>query len=369
MSAKFTKYKLLVITFLILIVFPAGECFCSDIYSKAKVIKIENVEPGKNVSTQNTWLRIIVGKYNGRVVEVKNYLWNDKHYNTYPKINGTVVVKIHEGPGADPEYVSIYGYSRDKLLLSLILVFFAVVFLVCGKKGFRVSFSILVNILLFWQVLIPMIKGGHNPLFSCALVAFISASVMLSLILGFNKKYLSALFCVTVGILFSGFVTVIFIKWADISGAFIDGSRMLLTATRTMDGWHITDFRGMAAGGVIIASLGTVIDVVIDIVAGMYSVRNAVAGITRKELFSSGTEIGRDVLGGMLGSLLLVFAAMSLVSLILYSALHIPFLRVTNWEFFTVTLLETFISSMSFVVSIPVAVAVTSLSLSTKSNV
>jgi len=318
---------------------------------------------------QNVRLKITGGKYSGRIAEVKNYLWSDKHYNTYIKVDDTIVVKIQEGDNGALDYVSIYGYSRDKLLISLIFIFFAAVFLICGKKGFRISFSILVNILLFWKVLIPLVKHGYNPLFSCALIAFISAVGMLLLILGFTKKFLSALFCVAAGILFSGFVTIIFIGCSDVSGAFIDGSRMLLTATRTMENWHITDFRGLAAGGVIIASLGTVIDVVVDIIAGMYSVKSAVPEITRKELFSSGMEIGRDVLGGMLGSLLLVFAAMSLVSLILYSALDIQFLRVVNWEFFTVTLLETFISSMAFVVSIPVAVAVTGFSLSVKSNV
>ncbi len=363
------KYKLsFIFCFIIAAAFSADGCFCSDIYSKAKILKIENAETGKNVSIQNVRLKITGGKYKGMAFDVKNYLWSDKHYNTYPGLNDTVVARIQENAAGGPGYVSIYCYPRDNLLLSLMLIFFAAVFLICGKKGFGLSFSIIVNVFIFWRLLIPMLKSGADPLFVCALSAFASAAVMLFSILGFTKKFLSALFCVASGILFSGLMTMIFIRWAGVSGAFIDGSRMLLTATRMMNDWHITDFRGLAAGGVMIAALGTVIDVVVDVVAGMNSVRGAVLGITRKELFSAGMEIGRDVLGGMLGSLLLVFAAMSLVSLILYSALHIPFLRVTNWEFFTVTVLQTFISSMSFVVSVPIAVAVTAATLCGRTN-
>jgi uncharacterized membrane protein len=43
-----------------------------------------------------------------------------------------------------------------------------------------------------------------------------------------------------------------------------------------------------------------------------------------------------------------------------YNILHIPFLRVINWEFFAVFLVQAFVSSMSFVVSIPVTVSLSS---------
>ncbi len=363
------KYRLSFILCFCLVIFFQSVRLRADIYSKARIIKIEDIVSGSNGSSQNIRLKITGGKYKNRVVDVKNYLWDDKHYNTFPKENNIVVVRIHETDGMKLEYVSISGYPRDKILFSFFVVFLVVVFLICGKKGFRLAFSLLINIAILWRIMVPMLKAGFNPLFVCVVSALAAAAIILLLILGFNKKYFSALSCVTAGVLFSGFTTILFIRWSDVSGNFIDGSRMLLVAARMISDWHITKLRSLVAGGVIIASLGTVTDIVVDVITGIYSVSEAIPGITRRELFSSGMNIGRDVLGGMLGSLLLVFTAMSLVSSILYSALGIPFLRIVNWEFFAVTVLQAFISSMSFVVSVPITVTLTSFILSKRGGV
>jgi uncharacterized membrane protein len=326
------------------------------VYSKAKVIRIEKAAASKGVSIQDIHAVITTGRHKGQKAAIKNYLWDEPNYNTYLKINDTVVVRIRETDQGAIDTVTIYGYSRDNILLAAVIVFLIAALIVCGKKGLKIFLALLVNGLLFVAALIPMLKAGFNPLLACLATAFASAAIMLALILGDRKKTFTALISVTIGIAFAGIVTVIFAGMARISGTMVDGSRMILTVTRALGDWHISDFKGIVAGGTIIASLGAVIDVVVDIIVGMDSVYKSAPCITKKELFSAGMAIGKDVLGGMLVSLLLVFTSTSLISMILYSALKIQFMRVINWEFFAVTILEALVSSMSFVITIPVTV-------------
>jgi len=333
----------------------------ADVFCKANVLKIGSSEIKKNVKIENVSLEIISGKHKGMTVETKNYLWDEKNYNTHVKPGDTIVIRINETADGKIDGVSIKGYRRDKILFLFLLVFLIVVFLVCGKKGFVVVASISVTISSFMFLLLPMLKNGYPPVIACGFVAMLIALAMLLLILDFSKKFAAAALSLTTGMLFSVLLSVIFVNLTKISGIFMEGSRMLLTATGSITGWTIHDFRGIIIGSVIIAALGVTLDIVVDIVVGMSALCTAKKDIAKKELMASGLKIGRDVLSGMLGSLFLVFTASSIIMITVYTALKIPVLRVINWEFFTVVILEALIGSLTFVIEIPITVLISSL--------
>ena len=333
----------------------------ADIFCKAKVLKIGGTEIKGNAKIENVSLKIISGKHKNKIVSVKNYLWDEKNYNTYIKPGDTIVIRINETIDKKIDRVSIKGYRRDKILFLFLLVFLIVVFLTCGKKWLVVIASITVTISSFMFLLLPMLKNGHPPIIACGSVAMLIALAMLLLILGFSKKFIASVLSLSIGMLFSVLLSIIFINLTKISGIFMEGSRMLLTATRSITGWTISDFRGIIIGSVIIAALGVTIDIIVDIVVGMSALHNAKKDIARKELMASGLKIGRDVLSGMLGSLFLVFTASSIIMMTVYTVLKTPALRVINWEFFAVVLLEAFIGSLTFVIVIPITVLVSSL--------
>lgn len=333
----------------------------ADVFAKAKVLKIGSSEIKKTVKIENVSLEIISGKHKNIIVSVKNYLWDENNYNTYIKPGDTIVIRIGETIDGKIDSVLIKGYQRDKILFLFLLVFLIVVFLVCGKKGLVVVTSITVTISSFMFLLLPMLKNGYSPVIVCGFVAMLIALAMLLLILGFSKKFMAAVVSLSIGMLFSILLSIIFVNLTKISGLFMDGSRMLLTATGSISGWTISDFRGIIIGSVIIAALGVTIDIVVDIVVGMSALCCAKEDITKNELMASGLKIGRDVLSGMLGSLFLVFTAGSIIMMTVYTALKIPVLRVINWEFFAVVILEALIGSLTFVIVIPITVLVSSL--------
>ncbi|MDO8734583.1 MAG: YibE/F family protein [Elusimicrobiota bacterium] len=121
-------------------------------------------------------MEIISGKHKNIIVDVKNYLWDEKNYNTQIKQNSVVVVAIAENEYGEIENVFIKGYVRDKFLLLIVLIFFAVLCSVSGWKEARAFVSIFFNIFLLVKVLIPLIKDGYPPLISCSVVALIRSN-------------------------------------------------------------------------------------------------------------------------------------------------------------------------------------------------
>lgn len=333
----------------------------ADVFSKAKVLKIGSPEIRKNVKIENVSLEIISGKHKNKIVDVENYLWDEKNYNTYIKPGDAIAVRINETAAGEIDSVLIKGYNRAKILFLFLLFFLIVVFLICGKKGLVVVASIAVTISSFVFLLLPMLKNGWPPVIACGFVALLIAFAMLSLILGFSGKFMASVLGLSMGMLFSGLLSVIFVNLTKISGLFMEGSRMILMATRSIAGWTISDFQGIITGSILIATLGVTLDIIVDIVVGMDALYCAKKDISGKELITSGLKIGRDVLSGMLGSLLMVFTASSIIMMAVYTALKIPVLRVVNWEFFTVVILEMLIGSITFVVVIPATVLASGL--------
>ncbi|MEW6556814.1 MAG: YibE/F family protein [Elusimicrobiota bacterium] len=333
----------------------------ADVYSKAKVLNIGSSEIKSGVVIQDVNLRILTGKFKGSIVKTNNYLWDEKNYNTCIKHGNTIVVRINETADSKIDSVLIKGYPRDRILFLFLLFFLIMVFAVCGKKGLIVIVSLTVTISSFVFLLLPMLKNGYPPVIACSLVAMFIALVMLVLILKFSRKFIASALSLSIGLMCSVLVSVIFINLTKISGLFIEGSRMILTATRSITDWTISDFQGIIIGSVIIAALGVTVDIIVDIVVGMSALYYTKKDITKNELMASGLKIGKDVLSGMLGSLILVFTASSIITIAVYTMLKIPVLRVINWEFFAVVILEALIGSITFVIVIPITVLVSGI--------
>lgn len=67
--------------------------------------------------------------------------------------------------------------------------------------------------------------------------------------------------------------------------------------------------RGLLVGGIIISALGAVMDVTMGIASSLAEVHAANPQLSRRELFRSGMNIGRDMVGTMTNTLILAFWA------------------------------------------------------------
>ncbi len=88
-----------------------------------------------------------------------------------------------------------------------------------------------------------------------------------------------------------------------LSGLHGEEERMLLLIHNDIN----IDFQGLLLAGIIIGALGAVMDVAISIASSMEEIQKSRPVIKKKQLFKSGMNVGKDIMGTMANTLILAY--------------------------------------------------------------
>ena len=80
--------------------------------------------------------------------------------------------------------------------------------------------------------------------------------------------------------------------------------------------------------------------------------------LSRKELFKSGMNIGRDMVGTMTNTLILALVGSSLVLMIYLASLEPSFRQLMSSTFFSVEMLQALASSAGVILAVPLSVVI-----------
>ena len=99
-------------------------------------------------------------------------------------------------------------------------------------------------------------------------------------------------------------------------------------------------------------------DVAMDIASSLYEVKRHAPAISSGELFRSGLNIGRDVMGTMANTLILAYIGSSLCSVLLKVTFAGSVMQLINTEGMIVELLNALIGSMAILLTMPLTALV-----------
>ena len=115
---------------------------------------------------------------------------------------------------------------------------------------------------------------------------------------------------------------------------------------------------------ITIGALGAVMDVSMSIISPLWELKANDSYITAGALIQSGFSIGRDVMGTMTSTLVLAYIGGSLITVLMYSASNYPLISLLNKEEIIYEFLQSLTGSLSLLVTIPVAVLLSTVTLS-----
>ena len=308
-----------------------------------------------NAVIQPVSLIIQTGPHKNTTVDIKNYLWDDAYYNTVLKKGMSVILLLRSEDGTI-RWARLMGYKRQLLIILLPVFLLAVLLAVTGKRAAGIASAMLMNLLLFFTILLPVIKKGFNPAWASIIFCIAAAGLTLFLITGFNTKSAAAATGTLISVAAAAIMAVMFQKAAGISGFFLPGARTILTMLRSTGSPAINFFLvGIAA--VMIAALGMAIDVAVSISSFIQELHSANTGISRREMFLSGVSVGSDILSTMINSLVFVFLSISL-PLILNSVIcRISIVRFINYESVSSLIIQSLLASCILVLTVPITAA------------
>ena len=312
-------------------------------------------------SSQIVKVKITTGKYKNEVFLVENNLSGNKDYDIIVEKGDHVVLAVEEDTEGIPT-VYISDFVRDKYIFYILGAFALVIILVGGLKGFKSLITLSITAIIIFVVMLPMILKGYNPIPITILSATFITIVTFLIIGGINVKSLSSIIGTMGGVFFAGTLAYIVGNLAKLTGLSSEEANMLIYIPQNIE----FNFRGLLFSGIIIGTLGAVMDVAMSIASSMFEMRELNPDITPSKLMAAGMNVGKDVMGTMSNTLILAYTGSSIPLLLLFMAYEISPIKALNMDLIATEIIRAFVGSIGLIISIPITALVSSLILKLK---
>ncbi len=300
---------------------------------------------------QHIKVKINEGELKGQTVDIKNYI--TVQHNVVVNEGRRVIVCADTPQNAEP-YFTLYNYDRASSIWILAIIFVLLVVIIGEKKGLMscIGLGFTLCAVICW--LLPTIyNGGNGTLVSIATIV-LSTVVSCFCINGLSKKTLLNIISTVVGTLSAGLIYKLFSFVLVLSGASMDESEALALISQSTG----LKLSGVLFAGVMISALGAVMDVAVSIGASLYEIRELNPDITAKDLFKSGMNIGRDMIGTMTNTLIFAFAGGSIAMLILLISYGVQYNQLISSNYIALEFAKGLASTAAVVLTVPISALV-----------
>ncbi|MCD8153726.1 MAG: YibE/F family protein [Clostridiales bacterium] len=320
-------------------------------FEKATVTEIleDNLQAdGSRVGEQKVTVRMDSGEKKGEELTVTSssgYLFGagceiGMHVIIIQSLSGETVV------------ASVYTQDREWVIYLFAALYILLLCLVGGRQGARGSVGLIFTFFCILFVYLPMIYRGFSPFWTAVFVCSLTTVVTMYLIGGPTRKTLAAILGTIIGVLCAGLSAWFFSFLSGITGYNVSDIETLMTLWNT-NGIHVG---GLLFSGLLISSLGAVMDVGMSVSSSMAEILKQNPEITGRELFRAGIQVGRDMMGTDSNTLLLSFTGSSVSMFLLDYAYDLPYRQIINSNNIGIAIMQGLCGSFGIVLSVPFTV-------------
>ncbi len=329
----------------------------TGIVEDIKYVDANELNQGEQTTKQLVTVKVLTGDFKGTERIVENMLTGNPAYDI--NLNKGDKVVLHVEPVSEtvstPDDVDFFiaDIKRDNQILIFGAIFFAMLLLTGHKKGLTSIISIVSTIALIFFMLMPMILCGFCPIASSVLVGIISAAITIYLVGGFNSKSSAAIIGTSSSLIFAGALSMIAIYFAHLTGFAGEEPMFLYTARPDLS------FTGILSASMVIAALGALMDTAVSIASTINEIYETDNSLTIKQLFKSGMNVGRDIIGTMSNTLILVYLGSALPLVLLSS--NIDMNKFFNLNQVATEILSALTGSIAILVCVPVTAIIAAI--------
>lgn len=324
---------------------------------KGTVLEASEVveRPEDFFTAQNVTIRIDSGKFKGDVKEIENVLSDHAYYDIIVEEGQKVSLMIEEYPdGGYNVYIS--DYYRIDSIVYLLGAFILLVVAIGRVKGIKslISLGVTVSAVLF--VMLPLILRGVNPILVSVITAVLVTVVTIFLVAGINHKSISAIAGTSIGVIAAGVISYVVGNQANLSGLSAEEATMLMYIPQGIQ----FNYRHLLFAGIIMGALGAAMDVGISIASAIDEIHKANPRLSSRRLFRSGMNVGKDVMGTMVNTLILAYTGTSIPMLLLFMAYETELSKVFNLDVIATEIVRSLSGSIGLILTIPITAMIAS---------
>lgn len=324
-----------------------------------EVVKDNLQTDGSRAGNQEVKVRILTGSLKGKILNATStsgYL-----YGAPCKKNMRVVVSI--SVSGDNYTATVYSYNREPIIYVFVGLFILILWIIGGRRGIKSAIALMFTFICIIFLFIPMLYKGYSPFLAAVIVGILVTIVTMYLIAGFSIKTLSAILGTALGVIIAGGAAAAFGYFAQITGYNVaEVEELVFIAGKT----HLNVGEILFAG-ILIASLGAVMDISISIASTINEIHDKNSETSRRELFFSGINVGRDMMGTMSNTLILAYTGGAINTLILIYAYNMQYNQIINMYSVGIEIMQGIAGSIAIILTVPLVSFITSKLLTSKS--
>lgn len=306
---------------------------------------------GRRIGQQLLEVKVLTGEHKGAVLEAANFL--SAYANVDAKVGTKVIVRLDVDEQGELYVVSVPAYNRAPVMLGLALIFAALLVIIGRKKGVMALVGLVYTLACIWFIQVPMILRGAEPIVVSIIIVALTTAASLLFLTGLSRKTLCAVLGCVCGVGVAGIFAAVSGSISQLNGFNLpEAEDLVLRATQ-----DTVRISGLLVSGILVASLGAVMDVAMSISSSCWELRQLNPGLPKAALFRSGMNIGRDAMGTMANTLILAFAGASLNTLLLFRIYGYPAIQLFNSDAIAVELIRGLAGSIGIILTVPLVAA------------
>ena len=309
--------------------------------------EVQDWTEGRRIGQQELEIEVLTGPWKGAVLETPNYL--TIYTNVDARVGTRIIVRLDADEQGQPYVLSIPNYNRVPMLLGLMAVFAGLLVLIGRRKGVMALIGLVYTLACLWFILVPMILRGADPVLVTVVIVALTTAASLLLLTGLSRKTLCATLGCVGGVAAAGLFAAAAGTVSPINGFNLPEAEELVLRAADQ-GLQIS---GLFVSGILVASLGAVMDVAMSIASACWELRQVDPKLPRTALFRSGMDIGRDAMGTMANTLILAFAGSSLNTLLLCQVYDYPLIQIFNADAIAVEMIRGVAGSIGILLTVP----------------
>ena len=334
----------------------AGYSFEKGVVTQILEDNIE--EDGTRMGQQTIMVRMTTGEKKGQELETTSsagYL-----FGAVCTVGMHVIVM--QSVSGDTVITTVYAQDRELAVYIFAALYLAALVVIGGVKGLRGALGLVFTFICVILIEIPLLYLGYSPYLVTVVICVVTTLVTMTFIGGATRKTICATLGTTAGVVIASIAARLFGAATGLSGWNVSNIESLL------DLWYTGNIQvgELLFSGLLISSLGAVMDVAMSVTSSMQEVLSQRPEITRKELFRSGLRVGRDMMGTDSNTLILAFAGTSISTLLLDYAYDLPYRQIINSNIIGLDIMQGLSGSFGVVLAVPVTVLIASFLLKTK---
>lgn len=321
-------------------------------FEKGVVTEIlqDNLQPdGSRVGEQRVLVRMTTGVRAGQELETTSS--SGFLFGAGCTVGMRVIVM--QSVAGDSTVTSVYAQDREWVIYAFAAAYLLILCLVGGKQGLKGALGLVFTFFCILFVYLPLVYRGWSPFWVAVFLCIVTTLVTMYLIGGPTKKTLVATGGTVAGVIIAGVAATLFSLASGITGWNVSDIESLLTLSSTSG----VQVGGLLFSGLLISSLGAVMDVAMSIGSAIAELHAQNPAISRRALFKAGMHVGRDMMGTDSNTLILAFAGGSVSMLVLDYAYDLPYQQIINSNNIGIAVMQGLSGSFGIVLAVPVTVA------------